>query len=804
MKRLQIKFFFICLFLPLLLTAQQKDDGGSSLSTILKISSIKTNDRADTLSVDFKLMKEGKKLFDVSLLKRDPKETFIVSEKGTQEKYWPLVDTIIDIRQQKSMGDNLSVMLLIDRSSTISDNLLYAQLSVVKSFIKAMPDTRLYMSFMNDGTVTPTERVDSTSFELGQSRSFDPEEKHGEKNLYRSILSKLEELSGKDQTFYPEVRTLSEFQDDEGEKIMFVFTDGMVKNERGEYYGGNLDYAYCRNEYFRREQAILNGSEKNIPIFCVYIGENEILDDNLADELAALCSTGSENDLKGKFYTTITPDSLQSLMMGTLDSIAADYRLILINPEGKLYDGTLLDLQIELLGKDGNAYAGGSRSYSLGSVVSPLTVHYKDVSAGRIVLVGLLLGLLLLALTYGIMQFLVPLMRYKAFRKKYVVPYHPSADVAQQTCYYCKEKLQNGELVVTKCQHVVHIECWEENHDRCPEYGRHKCKDGIHYYNKVNKADPKNATHYLSWILAGFLSGLIGWIVFKIFSMMGMFSGMMGNLTEALYPWTGDIDPMVIVAMATKTSQWLQIGLSLGFFMVLAFSYVIEFRKLDVAVAARLLLRAAVGSVLGCLAFFLGSLIVIAAGKQGTCIWLDWIAWLFFALTISTVIWFRSEIKISSALIGGAISVLFSFLVMNVFTGNYTPVFGYMIYAAGLGCAIAVVHYASEKYFLRVDGTIKERDIAIYKWMSVTGGFNHVTIGKSTNCVLHMNWVQDEPISDRAVELYIENDRPFLKVLDNGVTQNGRTMPKGTTIHLVHGTEFNIGKTHFTYLEKDV
>jgi hypothetical protein len=115
----------------------------------------------------------------------------------------------------------------------------------------------------------------------------------------------------------------------------------------------------------------------------------------------------------------------------------------------------------------------------------------------------------------------------------------------------------------------------------------------------------------------------------------------------------------------------------------------------------------------------------------------------------------------------------------------------------------AVVHFTSEKCFLRIDGSVKERDIAIYKWMSVTGGFNKVSIGKSTDCVLQMNWDDSPEIGEKVVELYLENERPYCRILDNGVTRQGRSLPRGFVIPLVNGAEFTIGKTRFTYVEKD-
>lgn len=771
----------------------------------INVSSVRVTPRADTLKVDFKLMKEGKKIFLPNLLKRDAKDAFTVTEEGSNEGNQPWIESLVDIRAQKSMAENLSILLLIDRSSTVSDALLVAQGQMVNSIVRAMPDTRLYIAYMMDGKVSRTERLDTLTYASSHLTNFYEGSQSGEKNLYRSILSKLQELSGEEQTYFADVPSLPDFKEDKGEKIMFVFTDGKVLNAQGEYYGGDLDYSLCRNEYFKREADIRDGLRENIPIHCVYIGDPSALDETLSIDLEALCSTGKEEDMKGKFYQTLTPDSLQGLMMGTLDSLAADYRLVLVNPEGKKYDGTKLILHLALKGNEGNETASGEKAYGYASVQSPVTVSYKDRSVWSTILIGVILGLLLVVLTYAILQYLVPFISYKRFLKKYVVPYSKvkKADAVDQKCFYCKESFENDDEIVVKCDHWVHKECWDENRNRCPEYGRHKCSKGIHYYNQEKKSDPKNATHYLQWILGGFMAGLAAWLGFKLMDAGGVFMSLMEKITTALYPFEGEADPAVVGAMATKTAGWLQGGACLGFFLVLAFSYVLEFRKIDAKVVGMLLLRSVVGAVMGCVAFLLGTLIVILCGKEFSCWWIDWIPWLFFALATSVVVWYKTEIELKSALIGGAVSVLFSFIVMFVLTGEITSMFSYMIYGAGLGCAIAVVHFASEKYFLRIDGCIKERDIAIYKWMSVTGGFNKVSIGKSPKCVLQMNWDSTEDISDRAVELYLENDRPYCQVLDAGVTQQGRTIPKGTTILLTQGSEFSIGKTRFTYIEKD-
>ena len=156
---------------------------------------------------------------------------------------------------------------------------------------------------------------------------------------------------------------------------------------------------------------------------------------------------------------------------------------------------------------------------------------------------------------------------------------------------------------------------------------------------------------------------------------------------------------------------------------------------------------------------------------------------------------------------GGLISVVLSFVVIYGL-GSSVPAIGvlaFMIYAAGLGASIAVVHYTSENYYLHIEGPTKERDIAIYKWMNVAGGSNHVTIGSSPNCVIEMNWDDSPEIREKQVELYIDNEHPYCLALTEGTTYSDeqRVLKEGDSILLVHGSSFTIGNTKFTYIEKD-
>lgn len=778
------------------------------------INRVEVKPDGDTVSVFFRLMRDGRKVFHPGWL--DEAETkFIVKEEGFDDKYLSKVCKITDIRdcKDKNLSDNLSILLLIDRSFTVSEDLIHEQAKVVVNIINELKDVKIYISYMDHGGVSPAKRITVDSWDGREDQQFTPiSDKYtggGEKHLYRAILSKLQEFSGMSQTdeTYPNTNTNeNEFKNDGRDKIMFVFTDGKVYNEKTqEFYGGSTSWYTCQNKFYQLRDSVGCDAMRKIPIHCIYVGKEEDLDKKLEGFLSDLCYSNN-NEYRGKLYkNNITPDTLQQLMIGIIDStLNADYRLDLLNPKGKKYDGSEKAILLGRIIPGSDTLWSNKKQYVAGNSVSPIIV---GAETGGNLVVGFLIGILLLATVYYVLQFLIPQIRYKDFLKKYVHPFHAgSGDTVSQTCYFCKAPLEEGEIVVTKCQHVVHKECWDENRNRCPEYG-HGCKTGIHYYNQEKKSDPQNASHYTPWIVYGLAAGLLAWMCFTILNGSNLFQSLMGKITEALYPsfesLSEDGKLEVVDAMTGKTSVWLLNGITLGFFIVLAFCTILDYRKKTTGIILKQVLRALVGAVGGGLAFFLGSIAIIALGKYSTCWYVDWIPWLLFSLTMGVVLWYKTEIKLSSALLGGALSIIFSFLVIVLLRHPVASMLSYMLYAAGLGVSIAVVHFVSQKYFLRVDGCIKERDIAIYKWMSVTGGFNKVSIGRSPNCVLQMDWDDSDSISDRAVELYLENERPYLRVLDSGVSQQGRTIPKGIVISLQDGTEFSIGKTRFTYIEKD-
>ena len=790
------KFFAILLFSLFFITSNAQ----YSFSDIdIVFDQVVPNANADTLRINFKFTRNGNKIrfgrFDL--------ENITVEEFGFDEKMIELVD-VVDIRDKNETSNNQSIIILVDKGKTITEEQLDQEYNALKKFFVEVPNARIYLSAM-DGSVTKTKFIRNyQDFDNWNRDDFavDFHRPRTEKHLYEAIASRIEEIAGITKKSYPGVDWNTQLRDSTN-KMLFVLTNGNIFDDKGWPIKDTWDNRFYLEDLYKN-----NTKVQGIPIYCIYFGGDNI-DESDKNVLRNICKRSGGKYDKGLFYESAQIDSLTSILLKSIDNLKYDYQLVLVNKTGKTYNGQPLRIEAKIKG-DNNSRAHGEVSYSLGSKAKPITVvkgNYKM----RKVLLGFLFGTIFVILAYLIIQYLIPYIQYKLFLRKHVMTYSKYCDKTRgrnedilQKCYYCKDEFQNDDLVVTKCEHIVHWDCWVENRNRCPEYGGN-CKKGIYYYNREKLSDERNAPYFTKWLVFGLIGGMISWLLYQIIPHGFLMPGFVDTLVYSLNPLHDAISPGALLAFRNKLQGMLLCGMIFGFCITFIFSYVIEFRKKNWKNMGFILLKSLINAIIGFVSFLLGSLVIAATGQSTSCFWIDWVPWLIFGCGITWMISFKTEIKFKNALLGGLISVILSFI--NLFVANFPMVgmFSFMIYSAGLGTAIAVVHFVSEKYFLHIEGEMKPRDVAIYKWMSVTGGFNRVSIGRSIECVIEMNWDDSDNIADKQVEIYLENDRPYCLILADGVIVGSNNWPikKGEIMALTHGTSFTIGKTKFTYIEKD-
>ncbi|MBR3286821.1 MAG: hypothetical protein IKI72_03260 [Bacteroidales bacterium] len=770
MKRISLLFLFCCMVLA------------TQAQTSIEFGNARGN--GARRSVDFKFMRNGQKQFIPDLEIGD-----LVCTELTAGTETPLsIDSLLDISRRSDFSRNIDILILADKSANISlANYLALRESIV-AFASALPKTaKIYIAAIGD-EISPTERVyPGESIENYVKSDAMTTQAYEQLSIYSALISKIQEINNvpPKNRYLPDVGFNAELATDSlSDKYFFIFTGDIDQYTDASFYDAKLKFA--NNDYTTIPEQLK-------AIYCVYFGER--LDQEMQNEMLFICHRADE----GKIYPSFSADSLTAVFAGSVDSVAMDYRLVYSIREKTTYNGQTSDLRL----KADKYNATGDMPYALGSVLAPLVVLPGDAAAaGRPdLLQGLIAGLVCLAVLYLILQFLLPFLLYRLFRLRHVKTYNKSRaqkDHVLQQCYYCKGDFEDGDVIVTKCQHTVHIECWEENQNRCPEYGINNCKEGIYYYNKKNLADRKNAPNFTKWMLCGLVAGLLAWMVLQLILPCHLFDGLIGKITTLF-------QRDQVAAYAGKITPLLWGGALLGFFTTLVFSFLSEFRKKTVGRILQILGRSVGNAVMGFLAFLIGSIAIIAVGKVGNCLWLDWVPWLLFGIAVTWLLAVKSEISTGKAVLGSLIAAALTFAVIYLIKKDIIGVYGFMLYAALLGAIIAIVQYASENYFLHVEGSTKERDIAIYKWMNAIGGAHHVTIGSSPDCVIAMTWDKSENIAAKQLELYIENDLPFAKALAGGtvMNDNGQTLEEGSVVRLSHGDAFTIGATTFTYIEKD-
>ena len=741
---------------------------------------------ADSLYLHFRIkdMSSNKKVFWTDLQNAE----FDVRESGGDP---PRKEDVIIREIHKEMhkqadriSKNVLFYLLVDRSKTIEQNDMNSIKSAIRQTVENLPDSTVYISFFDKGisekTLITKDNFDEFEKEFVTSAEY--------KSLSQSIVKAFEMFA-------------KEHQEKNAAEYLLVFTDGKIDANSAADAMGATQYADRIQE--------IDGKYNNLVQINAFRYGNDPLSDRT---LTSICTQRSKSELKGGFFPAVNVATIIESFAGFIEDVSSDYELTLLNSYGKEgYNGKPLTLQFIAV-KDGQK-AVGKIEYSIGSKEK---IIVPGGEAKENAYFAIIIGAFILFIAFFIMQVVVPYIQHRitSFEKKYVVSYVPADDaVVYEACTYCQEPLEHGERIVAKCPHKIHWDCWKENGYKCVEYGQN-CKDGVQFhFDKNHPFDLKKSPYYLKWAMAGLIGGLFIWIVYHFTSDQNLFDGFISSLLKTFCPerLKNANDNMQILADANETfhhkiSGLLLVGGLLGFIITFLFSYINDFRQKNGGVLFSIFLRALLGAVVGFLSFLIGSIIGISLGAYNNVAWVDAISWLLFGGSVAFCLALKTTIKYRDALIGGLISGIVSFFIL--YTTYYLPALGvmisFMLCSAGLGVSIIAKHHAAQKYFLKYKGEKREGEIAIHKWMSESGGSNEVSIGKSTSCIIQMNWDASGNIHDMQSKLYIDPKRkvPMLKVLADGMTYDGRDANKDALYQLKNGVKFNIGNTMFQYIEK--
>jgi hypothetical protein len=490
----------------------------------------------------------------------------------------------------------------------------------------------------------------------------------------------------------------------------------------------------------------------------------------------------------------------------------SNYKITVEQPDRKVFRGDLHVLEISFYDKQsGDLIAKGQTEFALGSVYSPVIV--RDGSMFEFVITGILFTLCLLLLVWLILQFLEPYIRYRIFKRKYVITYTGNqmsyqGQPVSESCYLCKSPFIQGDEIVVKCKHTMHQECWDDNEYHCPEHGRH-CKEGSHYYNQHHLLDSQNAPFYMKWALVGIVAGFTAWCVFVSHD-HPLSSSFIEHMRSMLNRDPGT-DGSGAFGYGSGLNDLPAFGQAVGFLLTFFLSnFTVRHRQWYYRFG-EIILRGLIAAVVGCLLCMLGSFISILLHFDYSTFLTEWIPWallsgfIMISVTVKTRTPIRRSFVIASCLIAVLSMFMWAFVYFNsLLDYRLSLLIGFIIYSVAIALCIAYVSPRSERFFLHIEGAVKEMDIALYKWYKVSPS-QVITLGKSVDCDIQLSWDVNGCVAPVHAEIRRRRKSLRLKALEEGVTmRDGKPLPVGKEVWLYHGRAFTIGHTTFTYIEKDM
>lgn len=672
--------------------------------------------------------------------------------------------------------------------------------------VESAPDSSVYLSFFGDD-VTTSQLVTKQNLKQFESQF----KTHSDnKYFYGALYAKLAEFNAIGADMEDEVNKAEGYarntiittraQRAKDKNILFVFTEG---NKRPD------DEAIS----FIEVTDYQSDASKLVPRVYAFYYTGEGMDENVELTLQGVSAPRDANgkvlsDRKGSYIPSADLGNVLANFQQVVKDAMYDFAFTYRATEGKAYTGRV-SYSAEWKGME-----AGTGDYSIGTAETPWPLH--EESAGDTVtkfLVALLVAFLTIVFFFLVMKVLVPFFKSKSFESKYYKKYVPEENVQRRICTYCRQNIEPGQLVVTRCKHIIHVSCWQQNGYKCVEYGQN-CRDGIQEHVDLKDMFSASSMRESMQVFSGIGAGLISWIIFELTG-------------RGLFPFIGDLFANTFFLnqeqagnffddCSGKVSAFLTVGLLLGFFLSLVFRFNDEYRNKSGLIYLKIVGLSLLTGVIGMIAMAVGGVIFCLLLSAVGTTYIPWYcslpAYILFSICTALSLTIKSSIPLKSAFIGGLCSAVIGFIVLY-FSGSISGKYGWMnmlldfiIYGGGLGASLVTVRMLAEKYFLVIKNGVKAgQRIPIHKWMNATGGGKKVSIGMTGECEVQMNWEKSSKVAKEHVQLYIDQVKtlPMVKPLAPGVIYNVRSeLTVGKPMILSNGDTFKIGDTIFEYEEQ--
>ena len=696
----------------------------------------------------------------------------------------PHLTKVINTKAENIAKKEVQVLALIDL--TQSQETLDAIKDYLVELSAVFNDSNLYVAFAYGDSISKS--LLATDYVLDK-HIVSAHQKHV--FLYRAIVQKYDEMMSHQGPWANAKRM-----------ALLTFSDS-------EVYDNNTNMPIDPDHYTFEEEMAQRGNHPDPNMTVCYAGMNTSSQDANSQDILVLKHFCHMTN--GIYMRPYSGNDFKNCILEAFSISPDANEFVFENPDGKVYRGSFETLNVKFYSQQADSLiASFTTLINEGDFYNPIIVH--GLARPVVILIGIIIAIVIAGILWLLLQYLVPFIHYKYFCHKYVMRYSGhnmglGANMVAESCYLCKEPFEVNDEIVVKCSHTMHKECWDENGYHCTEYSD-RCKHGSHYYNSKNLSDKHNAPFFTKWVLAGVAATTFAWMQF-IFRSHRVTEWLATHLSLLLTGIESGSPEATALFNDNPISPLSSFGFSSGFFMTLAVALLstklVNVRHNFVSY----LLHALVAAILSFLAFLFTNVLVISAGISDYAFLVEWIPWVISAGIIAACGTHGTRVTLRKRLIIPCVLItIFAHYILWMFYSGFLDyrlmqLHTFLIYGCGLMLCIAMVAPRSERYFLRVEGAVKEMDIAIYKWFR-NDPDRVVTIGKSVDCSLQLSWDLMGDIAPIHAEIRMRHNIPYLTAIEDGVIINGKPVEVGREVWLYHGTSFSIANTTFTYFEKDL
>lgn len=682
------------------------------------------------------------------------------------------IKEVRNIAKEQLLSLGMQAMVIVDR--TMEQPLVDNARKAVMQLSRFLRPEDIYVSFLDcKGALSATDVL--TTDILSQdfvSTSIEGKDKY----LYRAIYNKLEEATKPGNPFTGSNR------------FILVITDGIVWDE---------DKPYDPN-HFVWQQNLLKLTDLTLdkcPIFYTLMTDEFDMPLDINNTMKSVCER-----TQGACYDINNPDAIHQAICKAHFLPHTDYQFQLEFPDGRMLSGEHIHLYIDGV-QDGEMRMHSSIDYQKGTWFLPIIIN--GMSTRDLLIKCIIIGVLIILIVYLILQLLVPYIKNKLFDRKYKAEYTgPNMSVAgrqvPEVCYFCKTPFQPGDKIVASCEHVMHQECWEENDYKCPERGI-TCHEDVQYANPKKRFALSNAPYYMSWVLVALLANIVRVLLKSMIS---------GESQQSAVNFLADL--LMTDEMAAEATEFCYRNSHatgvLAMCIVAAIAYKCRRHVHVKQQVLEIVARSVVAYLAGYMIIFLDNTVCTLFDIQYYQELIGVISYGLVLASVYAIVAFRSPVRLNmnKLLAVGVLVLAVGYFIAHNFYFDQREVYFYTFGAVYVAIALSVAFDTSHTWhcFLRVEGTMKKIEIAMFKWFVARPNAT-VTMGRSVDSSIQLTWDAKNKIAPVQAEIREHHGILCLFPSEDGVfDHNDVPLPADKPYKLYHGTRFKIGDLTFTYLEK--